>query len=70
MGKGSRHDTKNHTKTSWKENTWIGIAFVLIGFAGLLYGWSKGFVWGGLTWVTAFTLIGLYSILVLRREDY
>jgi hypothetical protein len=70
MAKGSKQDRKNRAKTAWKENTWIGIVFTLIGVTGLMYGWSKGFVWGGLTWVVAFAVIGSYSLLVLQREDY
>jgi len=70
MGKSSRQNRKNQAKTAWKENAWIGVAFILIGITGLLYGWHKGFAFGGLTWITVFAIIGLYSLLVLRREDY
>lgn len=57
-------------RISWKQNVILGIMFSVIGIAGFLYGWEKGFTLGGLTWAGAFTLISLYSFLVLKREGY
>jgi len=65
-----RQKAKNHFKTIWKKNIIIGIIFILIGVVGFLYGWEKESVLGGLTWVTTFMLISLYSFLVLAREEY
>jgi len=69
MNGDSRQEKKSWFKTFWRLNTIIGVGFILIGVAGLLYGWGKEFPIGGLTWLAAFILIGLYPSLVLSREE-
>jgi hypothetical protein len=63
-------EKEKRSRIIWKQNIILGIVFSLIGVAGFLYGWEKGFTLGGLTWAGAFTLISLYSFLVLKREGY
>ncbi len=70
MKRDSQQDKENRSRTIWKENIIIGVIFIVIGVAGFIYGWEKESVLGALTWVTAFVLIGLYSFLVLVREEY
>jgi hypothetical protein len=59
---------KKRPRNAWEQNIILGTIFSLIGVVGFLYGWEKGFALGGLTWAGAFTLISLYSFLVLKRE--
>jgi len=67
-GKNSKRGL--YSDTPRRENRWISILFFIIGISGLLYGEEKGFTLGGVTWFLVFTIISLYSLLVLRREGY